>query len=208
MKCCIFSVNFTYSPLPIFLSNNTLLFYSHNTFSNKINAMLYDLNLNTINNHTIPFTSSKVIVITNSLTNTFIGSLDTLYQYDINGDFSSPQSKVNTEYAAFHGINTLIASTSTVGFIANATAITVFNYNPNPPKPTTAATTASTGSTSGSTTSTTGPLGADFMKLMDYNGRKSYNKRKNNIHNNVRRKKDKHGLRVKKINLNPKLIRN
>jgi len=160
-----------------------------------------------IENYTIPYTNISLgntgVTIANSLTNVFVGFEDTLYQFDINGDFSSPQSKVNVTKDAFQAWNNLIASSSTVGFVISPNLITVFNYNTNPIHPTTTASTAS--STYTTSTTSSGSLGEDNKKY--FIGGKKHRKR-NNIHDNVRRKKDKLGVNVKKIKLNPKRFTN
>jgi len=141
----------------IFLANNSLLIFSNGSHE-SLYAYLFDLNLNLLISHEVAETATvNYTIIGYSTTNVFIGTYgnksSTLYQYDINGDFSAPQSVVNTEVDAFRKWETIIASQSTVIYQLNETSLTVFDYDPKPLKPTSA---ASTASTAGSTSSRTG----------------------------------------------------
>jgi len=145
-----------------FLENNTkiLVFANGSTVGSSLYAYILDLDLNILAMHQVAFSNnSENTEIALSTTNLFVGNaannnISTLYQFNINGDFSVPQCAVQTEINAFRRWRALFASKSTIMFQINSTALASFDYNPSPVKYTKTASTASTAGSTGSSTYT------------------------------------------------------
>jgi len=116
-----------------------------------------------------------------------------MYQFDINGDFSQVQCSVNVERQAFTVYRLLLASSSKVLTYVNQTTLSIYSYNPNPPKYTsTSSTVSTTGSTAATTVTTGGALNYKY----------SLSKKNRDIYDAVKRIKDKNGINIRKVKLN------
>jgi len=141
---------------PLIFTNNNLMVFSC-TYDGTLTVSIFDSNLNKIAVYIAPDItnfSDLHISITYTSTNLFIGIPDALYQYDIAGDFSTPQSIVYTEPNAFNKWGILQATSQKVSFVANLTTFTVFDYDPNPFTPTAASSTASASGTAAASSTT------------------------------------------------------